>query len=357
MAAPAGDLQPPRADGSVTVILTVLRDPRFVRTVDSLLLQTRAPIEILVADGGQGTQVRELCSSLAQRDPRVVHLDAPGNIPESRNIALRAAKGEFVAFIDADEIAPSDWLESLLRPFTDRHVGLTGGPTPAMPGTTRTRTARFYDGYLRRFYAEIAPQRPHALPMGNSAWRRAVFQRVGLLDATLFRGRTGGSEDQDVSARALSAGFYGVFVPDAGLLHDFSDITLGSLLHKQRIYSQSGYLVWRRRGTTYEASVARELPFVLPPIVGVVGLMLLVLLPALRFGAELLVGIGGLSLVALALYLTVIGIRRDPTYPGLRWNVLEILRRWATLYGAFLGWITSSKSRGDRAAPSEQASS
>jgi glycosyltransferase involved in cell wall biosynthesis len=349
MGTPGGGLQPPRSDGSVTVILTVLRDPRFVRTVESLLLQTRAPFEILIADGGQGNEVRELCQELARKDPRVVHLDAPGNIPESRNLALRAAKGEFVAFIDADELAPSTWLETLLRPFSDRHVGLTGGPTPAMPGTTRTITSRFYDAYLRRFYAEVAPHRPHALPMGNSAWRREVFARVGLLDVSLFRGRTGGSEDQDVAARAMEAGFYGVYVPEAGLLHDFADITLGSLLHKQRIYSESGYLVWRRRGTTYEASATRELPYVLPPLLIAIGLLLLV--PAsLREWGELLATLGAVALGVVAIGLTVVGVRLDRRYSGLRWNALEILRRWATLYGAFLGWALHLRS-GEKKSP------
>jgi len=96
-------------------------------------------------------------------------------------------------------------------------------------------------------------------------------------------------------------------------------------------------VVWRRRGTTYEASVARVLPYVLLPLLAVVGAVLL-LLPATRTVGALLAiaGLGGLGLLALGL--TVHGLREDAKYPGLRFEAFEIPRRWATLWGAFQGW-------------------
>jgi hypothetical protein len=42
--------------------------------------------------------------------------------------------------------------------------------------------------------------------------------------------------------------------------------------------------------------------------------------------------------VGLALALTITGLRQDKLYPGLRFQVLEIPRRWATLLGAFRGF-------------------
>jgi cellulose synthase/poly-beta-1,6-N-acetylglucosamine synthase-like glycosyltransferase len=326
----------PVTPGSVTVILTVLKDPRVARTLESLLRQDRLPDEILVDDGGITDEVRQITERFHRRDPRIRHLDAPGNIPESRNTALRTSRGEFVAFLDADEVAPPGWLAALLGPFSDPKVGFTGGPTPAMAGTVRSAGASYYDGYLRRFYETEARHHPHALPMGNSAWRARVFREVGALDTTLYR--RAASEDQDVADRALRAGWKGVFVPEGYVDHDFSDITTWGLLRKQRVYAEGGFVVWRRRGTTYEASGGRVLPYVLLPLLAVIG-ALLCLPTASRLVGELLfaVGVGGLGVLALGL--TLQGFALDRQYPGLRYRALEIPRRWATLYGAFRGLL------------------
>jgi len=343
----------PVARGTVSVVVTVLKDPRVARTIESLLAQRRLPDEVLIDDGGGTDDVRRLTETFTRRDPRVRHLDAPGNIPESRNAALLAATGEFVAFLDADEVAPPGWLEALIGPFSDPNVGFTGGPTPAMAGTTRSVGARYYDGYLRRFYETVARSNPHALPMGNSAWRAEVFRRIGLLDTTLYR--RAASEDQEIADRALEAGWKGVYVPEASVDHDFSDISTWGLLRKQRIYAEGGFVVWRRRGTTYEASAGRLAPYVVLPLVAIVGAILL-LPPGTRLVGEWLVAAGFAGLALLALGLTVAGVREDRRFPGLRYKAFEIPRRWATLWGALAGLMTYGwRGRGGPAAGGARA--
>lgn len=320
--------------GSVSVIVTVLRDPRVERTLESLLLQTRPPAEILVDDGGVTDTVRQIADRFHRRDPRVRHLDAPGNIAESRNAALQLARGEFIAFLDADEVAPPDWLAALLEPFSDPSVGFTGGPTPGAPETLRHIGARFYDGYLRRFYERVARFHPQALPMGNTAWRSRLFRELGPLDSSLDR--QAASEDQEFALRALARGWKGVFVPRGWVHHDFSDLGTWALLRKQRIYARGGFVVWRRHRSTYEASPGRLFPYVALPGLVVIGAGL-VAVPALRLLGLLIAGAGGLGLGLLALGLTVWGLRQDARYPGLRFAALEIPRRWATLLGALQG--------------------
>ncbi|MHB8352497.1 MAG: glycosyltransferase family 2 protein [Thermoplasmata archaeon] len=324
------------ASPSVTVVVTVLKDPRVARTLESLLAQEYPFTEILVDDGGVTDEVRKIVEEFSRRDRRVVHLDAPGNIPESRNAALKEAHGELIAFLDADEVAPPGWLGELLRPFADPQVGFVGGPTPALPESLRSIGARYYDGYLRRFYDRVARIRPHALPMGNSAWRARVFQEVGDLDTTLFR--RAASEDQDIALRVLARGYRGVYQPSAWVGHDFTDITTWGLLRKQRIYAEGGYVLWRRRGSTYEASVGRIAPYLVPPVLFLAGALLLI--PAITriLGWDLL-ALAVASLGLLALGLTVEGWLGDREYPGLRYRAFEILRRWATLYGALRGLL------------------
>ncbi len=326
----------------VSVIVTVLNDRRVERTLRSLQAQTLSPLEIIVADGGSKDGTFELCERLAASDPRIRPCRLLGNIPESRNQALDLVKGDLIAFLDADEVAPTTWLEELLQPFDDVDVGFVGGPTPGMKGTTRNIGSRYYDAYLRRFYDTVARYQPHALPMGNSAWRRRVFQKVGKLDTTLFP--RAASEDQDMAVRALRAGWKGVYVPSAIVDHDFSDITILSLLRKQSTYATGGYVLWRRIGSTYEASTGRVFPYILGPALIVTGLLLWGLLlfldPRAVLFAEALVLLGWWALLFLTLYLMVQGLVWERTYPGSRFRPLEILRRWATLWGAFRGFLS-----------------
>jgi cellulose synthase/poly-beta-1,6-N-acetylglucosamine synthase-like glycosyltransferase len=323
----------PSGSGGITVVVTVLDDPRLERTLESLMAQSRPAQEILIADGGSTPAIAAICARFAARDPRIRRIAAPGTIAESRNAALGAARSELLAFLDTDEVAPPEWLERLTAPFADPTVGFAGGPTPAMAGTTRNAAARYYDAYLRRFYDRIASKSPHALPMGNSAWRTRIFRELGLLDLSVSGY---GSEDQEMALRALHVGWRGVYVPSAPVAHDFSDLGWWSLFRKQRRYGHGGYVIWRRTGSTYEASVDRVLPYAALPLLGVIGIVFL-LFPGLRLvGAGLcVVGFGGLGV--LALVLTIEGRREDAKYPGFRYRAIEIWRRWATLLGAVEG--------------------
>ncbi|EQD34562.1 Glycosyl transferase, family 2 domain protein, partial [mine drainage metagenome] len=92
--------------------------------------------------GGPSGEIRRITEEIARSDPRVQWLDAPGSVAQSRNTALARVDSEFVAFLDADEIAPADWLAHLLAPFSDPAVGFTGrsdarsrgfGPWPRGP--------------------------------------------------------------------------------------------------------------------------------------------------------------------------------------------------------------------------------
>ena len=55
----------------VTVVVTVLKDPRVAETLASLLAQTRLPDEVLVDDGGITDVVRTITERFHAQDPRV----------------------------------------------------------------------------------------------------------------------------------------------------------------------------------------------------------------------------------------------------------------------------------------------
>jgi hypothetical protein len=98
---------------AVSVILPTFNRLQYLRpAVDSVLAQTYADWELIIADDGSDSETRDYLSSLAQQ-PKVQVLWLPhrGNPGAVRNSALREARGDYVAFLDSDDL----WMPSKLE--------------------------------------------------------------------------------------------------------------------------------------------------------------------------------------------------------------------------------------------------
>lgn len=223
----------------VTVVVTQYEDPRVRSTLASLDEQQRPPEEILVADGSHDRAFRdELANWADEHGARIVH-EAGASVARARNLALQAAEGEVLAFLDTDQQAPPEWLARLVEPIEAGEVDWTGGPT--RPETS----LELMELKERRLYA-AAREDPTRIPMGNSAWHRRVFAEVGGFDERLSMG----GEDWDLALRAAGAGFEGTLVDDAWVHHDLRSLdSYLAVASKQLSYNVGGamaYLVNRR---------------------------------------------------------------------------------------------------------------
>lgn len=99
---------------SVSVIIpTYNRAALLRRTLASVLAQTVAPLEILVADDGSTDATGAVLDEFASRITplRLPHRGLPA---VARNAALRQARGDWVAFVDDDDLWQADKLERQL---------------------------------------------------------------------------------------------------------------------------------------------------------------------------------------------------------------------------------------------------
>lgn len=98
----------------VSVIIPVFeRAELLAQAVQSVFAQTLHDFELIIADDGSADDTRAVCRRLAGADPRarVLELAHTGNPAIARNAALRAACGEFVAFLDSDDL----WMPAKLE--------------------------------------------------------------------------------------------------------------------------------------------------------------------------------------------------------------------------------------------------
>lgn len=96
---------------AVSVIMPVYNVERFVvRAVRSVLAQTFTDFElIIVDDGGQDASIA-LCEALADHRTRIVS-QANRGLAGARNTGIAAARGQFIALLDADDAWTPDKLE------------------------------------------------------------------------------------------------------------------------------------------------------------------------------------------------------------------------------------------------------
>ncbi|NJL82562.1 MAG: glycosyltransferase [Chloroflexaceae bacterium] len=109
----------------------------------------------------------------------------------ARNCGIKASQGEILAFTDADCRPEPQWLEELIKPFSDRQIGIVVGELMAFPGTSLLeRYAALTEVMSQRFLLEH-PFCPYG-QTANLAIRRSALGQVGLFRPYLT---TGGDAD------------------------------------------------------------------------------------------------------------------------------------------------------------------
>src|SRR5262245_349820 len=88
---------------AVSCVVRVFNDERYVReALESVLAQTCPPEEIVVVDDGSSAGTPEILASYGDR-LRVVSQPNAGAVT-ARNVGLRAARGDLIAYIDGDDL-------------------------------------------------------------------------------------------------------------------------------------------------------------------------------------------------------------------------------------------------------------
>ena len=97
----------------ITIIIPVYNVGEFlVECVESIQAQEYDNIEVLLVDDGSTDGSGALCDTLASESQKVVAIHQPNMGPSvARNTGVRAASGDYVAFIDSDDIIAPSFLQ------------------------------------------------------------------------------------------------------------------------------------------------------------------------------------------------------------------------------------------------------
>lgn len=125
----------------VSVIIPVYNTSRYLREcLDSVAAQTHSDLEVIIIDDGSTDDSPEICAGAARHDHRFrVIRQANAGQSAARNTGLDTASGDYVMFMDSDDIAHPSLVGRLLdmAQSTDAEIVSVGyryfhGPAPAM---------------------------------------------------------------------------------------------------------------------------------------------------------------------------------------------------------------------------------
>lgn len=109
---------------SISVIIPVKNeDEKIEKCLEAVFSQTIKSHEVIVVDGHSTDRTVEKAKSFPVR----ILYENYGTRGGARQIGVENAKGEYVAFTDADCIPEIEWLENLIKEFDDNIVGVGGG--------------------------------------------------------------------------------------------------------------------------------------------------------------------------------------------------------------------------------------
>ena len=224
----------------VSVICTLKNEESSAKElIDSLLSNYRMPDEIVIVDGGSTDRTIEIINLYIESGVPINLIIKKGvNISEGRNIAIKNAKYDYIASIDAGCRADKDWLKNLLRPFEeDPSIDVVAG------FFLLDAQSRYEEVVGELLYPKLEYMNPERfLPSGRSiAFKKGCWEKVGGYPEWLYTG-----EDSLFDLKLREEGYKFAFVEDA-IVYWKPRPTLNKLFKQYFLYAKGA----TQAGTTH----------------------------------------------------------------------------------------------------------
>ncbi|MEC4682643.1 MAG: glycosyltransferase family A protein [Nitrospirota bacterium] len=224
----------------VSLVVTFFREGALLgETLDSALSQTLQDFEIVLVDNNADLTTRDVVESYAKRDPqriRIVHEPVQG-MCAAKNRGITESRGEYIAFVDGDDLMAPDRLEKQLNVLLSKpEVSLVTcrydrvshdlsevvehdvlGPT-RQSAMWRDLEEAFKDLYRSRFSSERMKDFRLTIP-STFFLRKKILLKVGLFDMRL---NPRWCEDYELQTRLFEEGPF-FQIPESLIQYRMSD--------------------------------------------------------------------------------------------------------------------------------------
>ena len=142
----------------ISVIVPIYNAEIFLSDcIKSILSQTIKDFEVILVDDGSTDGSGSICEQYCRKDDRIRYiLQENAGVSVARNTALDVAKGEYVVFIDSDDVVAPDFLQRLLNLAANGDFAICGY-TRDQSEVGKAETSReYYDvnSYIIQIFGE-----------------------------------------------------------------------------------------------------------------------------------------------------------------------------------------------------------
>ncbi len=188
------------------IIPTYNRAEMIAETIESVLQQTFADFQLIIVDDGSTDNTKEVIGSLNDSRLEYIYQQNSG-VSSARNLGLKKARGQFICFLDSDDLWPRDFLQSMM---TNLQASPEYGASYCM------RTLLLADGTIQPSYQKeffCSGQVTAKLFEKTFIQTSAICFRKEILEGLFFDESLTNGEDVDFWLR-VSARTKFLFVPD-----------------------------------------------------------------------------------------------------------------------------------------------
>lgn len=110
----------------ISVIIPVYNVEPYLRCcLDSVVNQTYRNLEIILVDDGSTDDCPAICEEYVQKDNRIVVVHKKnGGLSDARNVGIKISRGEYLTFVDSDDLVSKYFIDSLYRAVSSYSVKL-----------------------------------------------------------------------------------------------------------------------------------------------------------------------------------------------------------------------------------------
>lgn len=170
----------------VSVIVPIYKVEKYLKAcIDSILVQSYKNYEVILVDDGSPDHSGEICDDYKEQFDciKVIHQNNQG-VSAARNNGVVASKGDFITFIDPDDIVTKDYIEYLMSLILKYHAQISvGGSIYQYEGKDiKTPKAETMNAFYEP--SEALSRMNYVIGFGTVAW--AKMYKRSLVEANPY---------------------------------------------------------------------------------------------------------------------------------------------------------------------------
>ncbi|MEW6295030.1 MAG: glycosyltransferase [Candidatus Diapherotrites archaeon] len=201
----------------VSIIVPVLNEEKTLeKCLKSVKGNSYKDKELVVIDNGSTDGSQKIAMKYADK----FFIEKRKGIVFAKNLGIKKASGDFIAFTDADCVASKDWLKELISCFKDNSIASVGGPnlTPKDDSKFSQHIGKTIE-LLSSLGAEYGSREKKIKEVEHNPGCNVIYRKEILKELKGFNEKMISNEDPELDFRIREKGFKLIFNPEAIVWH------------------------------------------------------------------------------------------------------------------------------------------